>query len=94
MRQHQSTLKLFSHVEIPSDLLRELLRSAEYGDIPTVQEILHCHPGLDTNGPDMFGRTALQIAVANEHAEIVELLLDFSSPPNIYLALLLAINHK
>jgi transient receptor potential cation channel subfamily C protein 4 len=51
------------------------LEAAERGDRHTVERCLTPPRTLNVNCTDLMGRTALQIAVDNENAELVELLL-------------------
>ncbi|XP_053504242.1 short transient receptor potential channel 6a isoform X2 [Ictalurus furcatus] len=68
------------------------LDAAEYGNIPVVRRMLEEIPGLDVNCVDYMGQNALQIAVANEHLEVTELLLKKDKLSRIGDALLLAIS--
>ncbi|KAG7321099.1 hypothetical protein KOW79_015514 [Hemibagrus wyckioides] len=68
------------------------LDAAEYGNIPVVRRMLEEIPGLDVNCVDYMGQNALQIAVANEHLEVTELLLKKDNLSRIGDALLLAIS--
>ncbi|KAJ8302754.1 hypothetical protein KUTeg_019150 [Tegillarca granosa] len=54
--------------------------------------MLSDHPELNADCIDALGRTALRLAVKNEHLEIVEVLLDRSSGRHIYEAVLQAIS--
>lgn len=55
-----------------------LLEAAEYGNIPLTRELLQTY--VDVNCVDILGLTPLQLAVQNEHFEIIELILDKSKP--------------
>ena len=55
-----------------------LLEAAEYGNIPLTRELLQTY--VDVNCIDILGLTPLQLAVQNEHFEIIELILDKSKP--------------
>lgn len=68
------------------------LDAAEYGNIPVVRRMLEEIPELDVNCVDYMGQNALQIAVANEHLEVTELLLQKDNLSRIGDALLLAIS--
>lgn len=68
------------------------LDAAEYGNIPEVRRMLDELPGLDVNCVDYMGQSALQLAVANEHLEVTELLLKKNNLSRIGDALLLAIS--
>ncbi|KAL7844276.1 hypothetical protein SRHO_G00228150 [Serrasalmus rhombeus] len=68
------------------------LDAAEYGNIPVVRRMLEEIPGLDVNCVDYMGQNALQLAVANEHLEVTELLLRRDNLSRIGDALLLAIS--
>ncbi|XP_075054879.1 short transient receptor potential channel 6 [Mixophyes fleayi] len=68
------------------------LDAAEYGNIPVVRKMMEeCH-SLNVNCVDYMGQNALQLAVANEHLEITELLLKKENLARIGDALLLAIS--
>ncbi|XP_011240662.2 short transient receptor potential channel 6 isoform X4 [Mus musculus] len=68
------------------------LDAAEYGNIPVVRKMLEeCH-SLNVNCVDYMGQNALQLAVANEHLEITELLLKKENLSRVGDALLLAIS--
>nr|XP_006628127.2 PREDICTED: short transient receptor potential channel 6 isoform X1 [Lepisosteus oculatus] len=68
------------------------LDAAEYGNIPVVRKMLEELPGLNVNCVDYMGQNALQLAVANEHLEVTELLLKKDNLARIGDALLLAIS--
>ncbi|KAK6982274.1 Short transient receptor putative channel 3, partial [Biomphalaria glabrata] len=51
------------------DIEEEFLQAAEFGDIHHMCRILKEHPELDTECSDALGRTALRMAVKNEHLE-------------------------
>ncbi|XP_056417508.1 short transient receptor potential channel 6 isoform X1 [Hyla sarda] len=68
------------------------LDAAEYGNIPVIRKMMEeCHT-LNVNCVDYMGQNALQLAVANEHLEITELLLKKENLARIGDALLLAIS--
>ncbi|KAM9321166.1 short transient receptor potential channel 6 [Gastrophryne carolinensis] len=68
------------------------LDAAEYGNIPVVRKMIEeCH-SLNVNCVDYMGQNALQLAVANEHLEITELLLKKENLARVGDALLLAIS--
>ncbi|XP_075448555.1 short transient receptor potential channel 6 [Ascaphus truei] len=68
------------------------LDAAEYGNIPVVRKMMEeCH-SLNVNCVDYMGQNALQLAVANEHLEITELLLKKENLARVGDALLLAIS--
>ncbi|XP_063301007.1 short transient receptor potential channel 6 [Pelobates fuscus] len=68
------------------------LDAAEYGNIPVVRKMMEeCHT-LNVNCVDYMGQNALQLAVANEHLEITELLLKKENLARVGDALLLAIS--
>ncbi|KAL2095130.1 hypothetical protein ACEWY4_009849 [Coilia grayii] len=69
-----------------------LLDAAEYGNIPVVRRMLEEIPELNVNCVDYMGQNALQLAVANEHLEVTELLLKKDNLARIGDALLLAIS--
>ena len=52
---------------------------AERGDMPTMLRLLSDQEPLNVNCTDMLGRSALLIAVDNENAEIVEMLLKYEA---------------
>lgn len=68
------------------------LEAAEYGNIPVVRKMLEEKPELNVNCVDYMGQNALQLAVANEHLEVTELLLKKENLARIGDALLLAIS--
>ncbi|RMC07375.1 hypothetical protein DUI87_16840 [Hirundo rustica rustica] len=68
------------------------LDAAEYGNIPVVRKMLEDCPSLNVNCVDYMGQNALQLAVANEHLEITELLLKKENLARVGDALLLAIS--
>uniref|UniRef100_A0A8C5TWL2 Transient receptor potential cation channel subfamily C member 6 n=1 Tax=Malurus cyaneus samueli TaxID=2593467 RepID=A0A8C5TWL2_9PASS len=68
------------------------LDAAEYGNIPVVRKMLEECPSLNVNCVDYMGQNALQLAVANEHLEITELLLKKDNLARVGDALLLAIS--
>ncbi|XP_030638854.1 short transient receptor potential channel 6a [Chanos chanos] len=68
------------------------LDAAEYGNTPVVRRMLEEIPGLDVNCVNYMGQNALQLAVANEHLEVTELLLKADNLGRIGDALLLAIS--
>ncbi len=68
------------------------LEAAEYGNIPVIRRMLEELPDLNVNCVDYMGQNALQLAVANEHLEVTELLLRKESLARIGDALLLAIS--
>ncbi|XP_072550856.1 short transient receptor potential channel 6 [Salminus brasiliensis] len=68
------------------------LEAAEYGNIPVVRRMLEELPELNVNCVDYMGQNALQLAVANEHLEVTELLLKKENLARIGDALLLAIS--
>ncbi|KAK3611420.1 hypothetical protein CHS0354_027146 [Potamilus streckersoni] len=74
------------------DVEAEFLHAAEFGDIPTVKRLLSENVDLNIDCSDALGRTALRLAVKNEHLEVVELLLDKSSSRHVYEAVLQAIS--
>ncbi|XP_058042022.1 short transient receptor potential channel 6 isoform X1 [Ahaetulla prasina] len=68
------------------------LEAAEYGNIPVVRKMLEECTSLNVNCVDYMGQNALQLAVANEHLEIIELLLKKENLSRVGDALLLAIS--
>lgn len=52
------------------DLEEEFLHAAEFGDIPSVKRILDQTPEMNVDCIDALGRTALRLAVKNEHLEV------------------------
>ncbi|XP_048839417.1 short transient receptor potential channel 6-like isoform X2 [Brienomyrus brachyistius] len=68
------------------------LEAAEYGNIPLIRKMLEELPDLNVNCVDYMGQNALQLAVANEHLEVMELLLKKDNLARIGDALLLAIS--
>ncbi|KAJ8275853.1 hypothetical protein COCON_G00076050, partial [Conger conger] len=69
-----------------------LLDAAEYGNIPVVRKMLEELPELNVNCVDYMGQNALQLAVANEHLEVTQILLKKDNLARIGDALLLAIS--
>ncbi|KAK2834296.1 hypothetical protein Q7C36_014997 [Tachysurus vachellii] len=68
------------------------LDAAEYGNIPVVRKMLEECKTLNFNCVDYMGQNALQLAVANEHLEVTELLLKKKGLARVGDALLLAIS--
>ncbi|MCI4387979.1 hypothetical protein PGIGA_G00080220 [Pangasianodon gigas] len=68
------------------------LDAAEYGNIPVVRKMLEDSETLNVNCVDYMGQNALQLAVANEHLEVTELLLKKEGLARVGDALLLAIS--
>ncbi|XP_053912475.1 short transient receptor potential channel 6 isoform X2 [Cuculus canorus] len=68
------------------------LDAAEYGNIPVIRKMLEECSSLNVNCVDYMGQNALQLAVANEHLEITELLLKKENLSRVGDALLLAIS--
>ncbi|XP_017320832.1 short transient receptor potential channel 6 [Ictalurus punctatus] len=84
---------MFSAHSNSLSLAEELfLEAAEYGNIPVVRKMLEELPELNINCVDYMGQNALQLAVANEHLEVTELLLKKDNLARIGDALLLAIS--
>ena len=52
------------------DVEEEFLHAAEFGDIPTVRRLLQENTELNVDCIDALGRTALRLAVKNEHLEV------------------------
>uniref|UniRef100_A0AAQ4PJ99 Transient receptor potential cation channel subfamily C member 6 n=1 Tax=Gasterosteus aculeatus aculeatus TaxID=481459 RepID=A0AAQ4PJ99_GASAC len=76
----------------PSEVEQRFLEAAEYGNIPEVRRMLLQVPNLNVNAVDYMGQNALQLAVANEHLEVTELLLGREDLARVGDALLLAIS--
>nr|XP_046266380.1 short transient receptor potential channel 6a isoform X1 [Scatophagus argus] len=76
----------------PSEVEQRFLEAAEYGNIPEVRRMLLHVPNLNVNAVDYMGQNALQLAVANEHLEVTELLLGRADMSRVGDALLLAIS--
>jgi len=53
-----------------ADVEEEFLHAAEFGDIPTVRKLLIENTELNVDCIDALGRTALRLAVKNEHLEV------------------------
>ncbi|XP_062908899.1 short transient receptor potential channel 6-like isoform X4 [Mobula hypostoma] len=68
------------------------LDAAEYGNVPVVRRMLEESETLNVNCVDYMGQNALQLAVANEHLEIIELLLKVDNLSRVGDGLLLAIS--
>ncbi|KAM9498003.1 short transient receptor potential channel 6-like isoform 1-T1 [Salvelinus alpinus] len=75
-----------------SDAEQRFLEAAEYGNIPEVRRMVLHMPSLNVNAVDYMGQNALQLAVANEHLEVTELLLGRVELSRVGDALLLAIS--
>uniref|UniRef100_A0A1A7XSW4 Transient receptor potential cation channel, subfamily C, member 6a n=1 Tax=Iconisemion striatum TaxID=60296 RepID=A0A1A7XSW4_9TELE len=75
-----------------SEVEQRFLEAAEYGNIPEVRRMLLHMPNLNVNTVDYMGQNALQLAVANEHLEVTELLLGRTDLARVGDALLLAIS--
>lgn len=75
-----------------SEVEQRFLEAAEYGNIPEVLRMLLHVPNLNVNAVDYMGQNALQLAVANEHLEVTELLLARADMSRVGDALLLAIS--
>lgn len=75
-----------------SEVEQRFLEAAEYGNIPEVRRMLVHVPNLNINAVDYMGQNALQLAVANEHLEVTELLLGRADLARVGDALLLAIS--
>mmetsp|Transcript_36629 Transcript_36629/g.79797 ORF Transcript_36629/g.79797 Transcript_36629/m.79797 type:complete len:176 (-) Transcript_36629:536-1063(-) len=58
----------------PDDLVEDLIAASRYGDLEDVQQLLG--QGVDANGKDNLGRTAIFFAAANGHLEIANMLID------------------
>ncbi|XP_077597293.1 short transient receptor potential channel 6a isoform X2 [Stigmatopora nigra] len=76
----------------PSEAEQRFLEAAEYGNIPEVRRMLLQVPHLNVNTVNYMGQNALQLAVANEHLEVTELLLGRPDLARVGDALLLAIS--
>ncbi|XP_046891175.1 short transient receptor potential channel 6 [Hypomesus transpacificus] len=84
---------MFGTRPAPLSLMEErFLDSAEYGNIPVARKMLDELPDLNVNCVNYMGQNALQLAVANEHLEVTELLLRRDNLTRIGDALLLAIS--
>lgn len=75
-----------------SEVEQRFLEAAEYGNIPEVRRMLLHVANLNINAVDYMGQNALQLAVANEHLEVTELLLGRADLARVGDALLLAIS--
>lgn len=67
------------------------MNACENGDYPTVKRVLLAIKDFNIEVTDNLGRTALRLAVENEHLEVVQALLTKSDSAKIREALLLAI---
>lgn len=56
-----------------ADVEEEFLHASEFGDIPTVRRLLADNSDLNVDCIDALGRTALRLAVKNEHLEVTSL---------------------
>ncbi|XP_069746844.1 short transient receptor potential channel 6-like [Narcine bancroftii] len=70
----------------------KFLDAAEYGNVPVVRRMLEESEMLNVNCVDYMGQNALQLAVANEHLEVIELLLKVDNLSRVGDGLLLAIS--
>lgn len=52
------------------DIEDEFLHAAEFGDVPTVKQLVDRNADLNVDCIDALGRTALRLAVKNEHLEV------------------------
>ncbi|XP_072332471.1 short transient receptor potential channel 6-like [Scyliorhinus torazame] len=68
------------------------LDAAEYGNVPVVRRMLEESESLNVNCVDYMGQNALQLSVANEHLEVIELLLKIDNLSRVGDGLLLAIS--
>ncbi|XP_035680522.1 short transient receptor potential channel 3-like isoform X2 [Branchiostoma floridae] len=77
-RKRASGKNLFLHADARlTDRERRFLDAAEYGDTPTIRrELQDKGDDLNINRTDYMGRSALTLAVGNEHYEVVECLLE------------------
>ncbi|CAF0718901.1 unnamed protein product [Brachionus calyciflorus] len=73
------------------DINERFINACENGDYPTVKRILLTIKDFNIEIADNLGRTALRLAVENEHLEVVQALLAKSDSAKIREALLLAI---
>lgn len=66
------TFSLYKYVHSRQlvDVEEEFLHAAEFGDIPTVRRLLAENTELNVDCIDALGRTALRLAVKNEHLEV------------------------
>ena len=60
----QTPLQQFMDVE------EEFLHASEFGDVEMVKRLLAMYPQLDVDCTDALGRTAIRLAVKNEHLEV------------------------
>jgi len=58
------------HKKQLADVEEEFLHAAEFGDIPTVKQLVDRNTDLNVDCIDALGRTALRLAVKNEHLEV------------------------
>ncbi|XP_021357995.1 short transient receptor potential channel 3-like isoform X2 [Mizuhopecten yessoensis] len=96
-RKRSNRMSLMSRTSIESaktlvDIEDEFLHAAEFGDVPTVKQLVDRNADLNVDCIDALGRTALRLAVKNEHLEVVEILLDRSSELHIQESVLQAIS--
>ncbi|XP_066290784.1 short transient receptor potential channel 7-like isoform X1 [Branchiostoma lanceolatum] len=77
-RKRASGKNLFLHADARlTERERRFLDAAEYGDTPTIRrELQDKGDDLNINRTDYMGRSALTLAVGNEHYEVVECLLE------------------
>jgi len=67
------TFQLYKSARLSNQLAdaeEEFLHAAEFGDIPTVRRLLNDNGELNVDCIDALGRTALRLAVKNEHLEV------------------------
>ncbi|XP_077975957.1 short transient receptor potential channel 7-like isoform X2 [Styela clava] len=91
-RGTRGTTGIFSTRDPPTEEEVKFLEAAEYGNIPTVRKMLEESTTFSVNCVDFMGQNALQLAVGNEHLEVVELLLKQPVMARIGDGLLLAIS--
>lgn len=76
---------------IKLDINGVFVEACATGDYQTVNTILQCIRDFNIDVTDNLGRTALRLAVASEHIEVVQSLLQRTDSPKLREALLLAI---
>ncbi|CAF3484392.1 unnamed protein product [Rotaria sp. Silwood1] len=73
------------------NLNEQFVHACENGDYNTVNRILEENPKFNIDVTDQLGRTAMRLAIENEHLEVVTLLLALCDGQKMREALLLAI---
>ncbi|CAF0978236.1 unnamed protein product [Adineta steineri] len=73
------------------NITEQFVHACENGDYNTVNRILKDNPKINIDATDQLGRTAMRLAIENEHLEVVTLLLQHCDGQKMREALLLSI---